>query len=345
MSHGTINGRSRLAGTAAVFLARVLVPAWLAVGAVLKLVDMSPSHLPAAIVKWFGGNGLDLMFVLRFSIAVELVVAVAMVLLPALARWIGIVMLTAFVPVLVGDVALGAASCGCFGAVAVNPWVTLVTDVTCLLGLFFLGRGEPRLAVTSAVATWRVVLVGVATLLAFAVSFGPRVPASPGAPAGATANDAAGAARPADGFYLPIYADWVGRSFRELEIAAWISGLPDDLEEGRQYVLFYRKDCEHCHELMELHFSDELPAPTLAVAVPERAGYPTENLQSFPCGGCGTAELPAGVDWFLQTPVLVRLEDGVVGCAAEVEAMAPQCLEMTATALSAAEDVAGVSVL
>jgi len=96
---------------------------------------------------------------------------------------------------------------------------------------------------------------------------------------------------------------------------------------------------------MELHFSDELPAPTLAVAVPERAGYPTENLQSFPCGGCGTAELPAGVDWFLQTPVLVRLEDGVVGCAAEVEAMAPQCLEMTATALSAAEDVAGVSVL
>jgi len=345
MSHGTINGRSRVAGMAAVFLARVLVPAWLAVGAILKLVDMSPSHLPAAIVKWFGGNGLDLMFVLRFSIAAELVVAVAMVLLPTLARWIGIVMLTVFVPVLVGDVALGAASCGCFGAVAVNPWVTLVTDVTFLLGLLFLGRGEPRLAVSSAVPTWRVVLVGFATLLAFAVSFGPRVPVDPVAPAGATANDAAGAARPADGFYLPIYGDWVGRRFLEVEIAAWISGLPDDLDKGRQYVLFYRKDCEHCHELMELHFAGELPAPTLAVAVPERTGYPTENLQGFPCGDCKNAELPAGVDWFLQTPVLVRLEDGVVECAAEVEAMAPQCLEMTATALLAAEDVAGVAVL
>lgn len=345
MSHGTINGRSRVAGSVAVFLARILIPAWLAVGAILKLVDLSPSHLPAAIIKWFGGNGLDLMFVLRFSIAAELVVVVAMVLLPTLARWIGIVMLTVFVPVLIGDVALGAASCGCFGAVAVNPWVTLVTDVTFLLGLFFLGRGESRLAVTSTVSTWRVVLVGVATVLAFAVSFGLRAPVNPDAPAAATTSGAAGAARPADGFYLPIYGDWVGRSFRDLEIAAWISGLPDDLEKGRHYVLFYRKDCEHCHELMELHFSGELPAPTLAVAVPERTGYPTENLQSFPCVDCGTAELPAGVDWFLQTPVLVRLEGGVVECAAEVEAMAPQCLELTATALSPAADVAGMSVL
>jgi hypothetical protein len=38
------------------------------------------------------------------------------------------------------------------------------------------------------------------------------------------------------------------------------------------------------------------------------------------------AELPAGIDWFLQTPVLVRLADGVVDCAAEVDADAPECI-------------------
>ena len=83
----------------------------------LKLVDLSPTHLPAAIIKWGGGLGLDLMFVLRFTIAAELIVVGVMVLVPPLARWIGIVMLASFIPVLVGDLVLGASSCGCFGAV------------------------------------------------------------------------------------------------------------------------------------------------------------------------------------------------------------------------------------
>ena len=81
------------------------------------------------------------------------------------------------------------------------------------------------------------------------------------------------------------------------------------------------------HEVMELFFFESVPAPTTAVAVPERDGFPTENLQPFACPACVLAELPAGIDWFLQTPVLVRLGDGVVECAAEVEASAPECLE------------------
>jgi hypothetical protein len=77
---------------------------------------------------------------------------------------------------------------------------------------------------------------------------------------------------------------------------------------------------------MEVYFSGSLKRPTTAIAVPERDGFPTENLQPFGCPDCRVAELPAGVDWFFQTPVLVRLADGVVECAAEVEAKAPECL-------------------
>jgi hypothetical protein len=91
--------------------------------------------------------------------------------------------------------------------------------------------------------------------------------------------------------------------------------------------MFWRKDCEHCHELMEVWFQPEVPAPTLAVAVPERDGFPTVGVQPFACDGCALAELPDGVDWFLATPVLVRLRDGLVECAAEVTAGDPQCLE------------------
>jgi hypothetical protein len=76
---------------------------------------------------------------------------------------------------------------------------------------------------------------------------------------------------------------------------------------------------------MEVYFSSELPLPTTAVAVPERDGFPEVGL-TLACTECRTAQLPAGVDWFMQTPVLVRMTDGVVDCAAEVSPLEPECL-------------------
>jgi len=312
-----------MAGAAAVVLARVVVPLWLLTAAVLKLIDLSPTHLPAALIKWAGGLGVDLVFLLRFSIAVELIVVGVMVALPTLARWTGILMLGAFIPVLVGDLLLGASSCGCFGAIKVNPWVTLVMDVTFFLGIVFLGRREPRLAISSSLPTTRVVAVGLWSLLSVIAAFATS------ADLPAVSSEGAGdlSALPADGYYLPAYEEWLGQPFRELEIAAWTVGLPDDLDVGQQFVVFFRKDCEHCHELLEVFFSGALDRPTTAIAVPERDGWPTENLQPFPCSECRVAELPSGIDWFLQTPVVVRLTNGRVECAAEVDPMSPECLD------------------
>lgn len=319
----TVNIR---AGAAlAVLLARVVVPLWLLVGAVLKLADGSPSHLPVALIKWLGALGVDLTFALRFSIAVELAAVGVMWLLPRLARPVGIAMLTAFLPVLIGDVALGASSCGCFGPVHVHPGITLVMDVAFLLGLWLLGRHAERLAVSATLPTFGVVAAGLWTIAGFALAFGL---ASGGPAAEGEAGEAAAAApaAPAEGYYLPQYDDWIGRPWSEIPIAAWIVGAPADLETGQQLVLFYRKDCEHCHALMEAFFVGPLAIPTTAVAVPERAGFPAVGLQPFVCDECRMAHLPAGVDWFLQTPVLVRLEDGVVACAAEVSPDDPRCL-------------------
>ncbi len=315
-------------GTLAVVLARVVVPLWLFIGAVLKLDSLSASHLPATIIKWAGGLGLDLMFVLRFSIAVELIVVGVMVLVPPLARWTGIVILASFMPVLIGDLVLGASSCGCFGAVSISPWVTLVMDVTFFLGLVVWGRSEPRLALTARLPTWRVVVAGLWILASVALSFGLRAPApSAAGAAGDPAEAQIAAPLPVDGYYLPDYEAWLGQPFLDLDLVAWVEGLPDDIASGSQYVIFYRMDCEHCHELMELYFSGSLAVPTTAIAVPEKGGFPTENVQPFACLECRVAELPAGVDWFLQTPVLVRLFDGRVECVAEVEPESPECLE------------------
>jgi hypothetical protein len=234
-------------------------------------------------------------------------------------------MLLTFLPVLIGDVALGASSCGCFGAVEVHPGITLAMDLGFLLGLWLLGRRAPSLAMTPAVPTLQVVAAGLWTVASFGIAFALTAGGAPAATA-ATAS-ATGAAAPAEGYYLPQYADWIGKQWSELPISSWMMGTTDGIANGPHFVLFYRKDCEHCHALMEAYFAGPLPLPTTAVAVPERAGFPTVGVQPFPCGECSKSELPAGVDWFLQTPVLVRLEDGVVRCAAEVTPEQPECLE------------------
>lgn len=318
---------SPLRSAFAVFIARIAIPLWLGIGAVLKLVDGSPSNLPAALVKCLGGLGMDLRFVLEFSISVELVVVVVMVLLPGLARPVGIIMLACFMPVLVGDLLQGAASCGCFGAVQVPPWVTLATDGFFLLCMIFAARGVTSLRVTATQPTWRVVAVGVLSVLGVAVAFGLTAGGAP-VPVDDGTAPMATTSGPVEGYYLPELESWIGSPFTSLELASWIQGLPADLEQGPQYILFYRLDCEHCHELMEVFFSDSVPLPTTAVAIPERDGFPTEGVQPFVCGECRMAELPAGNDWFFQTPVLVRLSDGIVECAAELTADAPTCLDI-----------------
>lgn len=322
-------GMAGVSSAVAVALARVVVPLWLLAGAILKLADGSPAHLPAALIKWMGGIGMNLGFVLHFSIGVELTVVGVMWLVPRLARPVGIAMLAAFVPVLAGDLALGASSCGCFGAVQIHPGVTLVMDLAFLLGLVLLGRRVDALAATPTLPTHQVLAVGVWAMASFALAFGLTTGGGPPEPAaeGASAPVAGAAAGPAEGYYLPRYADWIGTAWSELPISGWIQGAPSDLGVGPRLVLFYRKDCEHCHALMEAYFVGPLAVPTTAVAVPERGGFPTEGIQPFVCDECSRAELPPGVDWFLQTPVLVRLEDGVVRCAAEVVPEEPACLE------------------
>ncbi len=321
------NSPGALRTSTAIILTRIVIPLWLGIGAVLKIMDGSPSNLPPALVKWLGGFGMDLRFVLEFSIAAELVVVGVMIFLPGLARLVGILMMGSFLPVLIGDVALGASSCGCFGAVQVPPWVTLVTDLFFFLSLVFLAHGVDALKTTRVLPTWRVLAAGLWSLISVALAFGLTFSGAAPEPADSLPGGVT-ASGPADGYYLPDYAAWQGTGFLELDVAEWIQGLPEDLARGQQYVFFYRKDCEHCHELMEVFFADELPLPTTAVAVPERDGFPTVGVQPFTCDACRLAELPAGVDWFLQTPVLVRLDDGVVVCAAEVTADNPICLDV-----------------
>jgi len=264
------------AGNAAalgVAFTRIVFPLWLLLGAILKLVDGSPSHLPSILVKVLGPLGVDLMFVLRYIVAIELVVVGVVWILPRIARPVALAMLGAFFPILVGDVLLGSSSCGCFGAISVPPIVTLLTDGGLFLAILLLGRSAPSLRVPTRLSTVRTVVTGVWILVSFAAGF--YLTGRVGDAEATTASDHSLAALPAEGYYVPDYAAWIENAWTDVRLSAWVQGAPGDLGTGTHYLIFYRKDCEHCHELMEVFFSGPLDIPTTAIAVPERDGFPS----------------------------------------------------------------------
>ena len=90
--------------------------------------------------------------------------------------------------------------------------------------------------------------------------------------------------------------------------------LPDWIDEDRFHLVFYRSDCDKCHELLDAFFSGPLETPVLAVEIPD--GDPAAAL-GMPCDECLLHRLPEGTEYVLTTPVLLTVENGIVLAACE----------------------------
>ena len=335
---------------------RAVVPAWLLIGAAIKLQERSPMLLPSPVrdaLKGIAnamGRGSEADFAsfldvaLRVIVSGEFALAAAMITLPALSRRIAIPMLSMFVLILLTVVARGEASCGCFGSKGPPPWVVLAGDAI-LLGLcLWLKPIVTRRSVGGCIA-----LAAMGTAVAFGVppkstisatpiappaparSSTPVAPATPTAPTPSAQTEAAAQAWPSapaalQPYYLPQFEQWVGKRLRDQPVAALIRGpIPPDLEKGRWIVMFFREDCEHCHAVLDRHFSPKVPLPTLLVSVPD--ADPAASLPN-PCSECQVCTLPKGPDWVIGTPVLLSLQDGVVkGLLAGTDAEDPARVE------------------
>lgn len=111
-------------------------------------------------------------------------------------------------------------------------------------------------------------------------------------------------------YYVPEFAQWVNQRLDAQELARLMTPTPPAaINSGTWFVLFYREDCEHCHELMQRHFIGELATPTLAIAIPDTD--PAASLE-MPCTQCQVRSLVKGPEYVLTTPVLMRVENGIV---------------------------------
>jgi len=194
----------------------------------------------------------------------------------------------------------GETSCGCFGTVTVNPWITMVFDmviVACLV--VFRERLDwsfpplDRKKVLAVLVAW-LVLAGPALLFMLSLKSQPH----------ATLGTQFTAP---DGRVMILLEPekWIGKEFPLISRFVEPEG-SEVLLTGTWQVLLVQPDCSECHQKMtELESHTPRPENVAIVVIPSRSG--DKILQtSFP-----TFVLDRKNDWFVTTPVVVKLVDGI----------------------------------
>jgi hypothetical protein len=196
----------------------------------------------------------------------------------------------------------GEASCGCFGRVAVNPWITTAINVAAIaaLGAFRPRGSAPRVSM-QAVALPLTAWLALGTIAGIAaVSYRPSNLDESGQISGS-------------GVVMLEPETWFGQ---RLPLLAHIDIGPE-LEHGDWLLVLYRSNCPKCHVLFSR--LNEVPsnarqqagAPKLAcVEIPGRSSNAPPNDPKLP--HCLHGTLAADYDWFVETPVVFHLRNGRV---------------------------------
>ena len=299
-------------------LVRIIVPGGIFFGAFTKASGATPKALPRTILDaWTAIGFTDLHLLLAILTAIEFGFVGVMLCIPKLARKAAITMLSIFLVVLAIAIYRGETSCGCLGDHSLTPWTMFAIDFALLLSICFF---KPRISKGKLnVGNRGPIVAAVFIVLAWIYTF---TSIFSGSVEGVSNNDLPASWYPQD------VTQWEGKSIDEIDLFGWVTRWPHDIHDGKQYVIFYAKTCDHCQNLLFEHFSFDVRIPTTLVAIPEaKDGFFTEGLLENPCGDCKETELPIGVDWIIGTPLVVAIENGVVQCANENEEYEnPQCL-------------------
>lgn len=214
----------------------------------------------------------------------------------------------------------GAESCGCFGSVKVNPWWTLGLDVVVVAGLVVEWWWEkpvefspsPKLSPgCGGEGLWKLFGVGVVSVALCLMLVWHTKPVV----------HADGLLQTVSGLTILEPEEWNGRPFPLKE------SIDADLSQGEWLVVLHRHDCHDCQKAMPLY--EELAASgagkrVALVEVPpfgeedSSPQYLSKLVSPVPARREGeglnlvVGRLTPGREWFVQTPVEIRIKDGVV---------------------------------
>ena len=216
---------------------------------------------------------------------------------PQAARAVALAAFAGFLGVSVVRAALGEASCGCFGTVAVSPWLTGAFDLGALVALWRwrppsqpLTGARPITFAACAFAVAAIALLGVAA-------------ARRHAPAGLTEDGAIVGDSDTVGFEP---AEWVGKRFplvRHIDVGS-------ELAFGHWIVVLYHRRCRVCRKEVDAYeqWARQPGARVALIEVPEVGESGRDK------GGAGSHCLRGRLSgvrrWWVRTPVVLRLEQG-----------------------------------
>jgi len=195
----------------------------------------------------------------------------------------------------------GAASCGCFGSLEINPWWTFSLDLAVFAGLFvehFIGKQDP---LNSPAKNFfpKVGMAGTA-MLSIAVAFCLAWHVAP------HQTDSQEGFQAVGNLVILEPENWIGQP---LPIAAHID-IGEQLLKGDWILLLFHHDCPKCQEALpryeQLAQAGSRKRRVAVVEVPPYGGNPGHVGVSL------YGRLTDGREWFVQAPVEIELKNGIV---------------------------------
>ncbi|MDR1964229.1 MAG: hypothetical protein LBQ50_10655 [Planctomycetaceae bacterium] len=196
----------------------------------------------------------------------------------------------------------GEGSCGCFGSVTVNPWITTVFDTTIvvLLGIFreplmfdFKLSGNEKRKLIVALFVWFILTVPILWAM---LSFKEQIHATLG-------TEFLGANGTTTIMLEP--EKWIGKEFPLWDYVDEKAGV---LKQGDWIIIIGRKQCEECQKLIEkLGTKNTIPLALLELDdgmadTNKHELYPSVSIQGM---------LKIEDNWVILTPCLIQCRNGI----------------------------------
>ncbi len=231
------------------------------------------------------------------------------------AAWlISVMAFAAFIAVTLQKGLMGLESCGCFGKVVVNPWVTLLAVDTpfFLLLLFFRPKGEKLLPLPwpSAKHFWG---VAVPAFVFLAIIVPVLILNKP-----PDKTDKYEVVRPQEWTkQVAVGKQTALQQPKELWPMLRHIDIADSLRSDIVVVLLYRSECEDCHEAIPFYDQmarDMAGENSIRFAFVEVPPYASEKDKIIPDNTpCLTGKLDSSKQWLnIKTPLVVAVMNGSV---------------------------------
>ncbi len=199
---------------------------------------------------------------------------------------------------------VGAESCGCFGRVKVNPWITLsVVDIPLFLGLVIFRPKDLKLLPPPWPSAKHFFSVAIPTFIAIGIIMPVLIFNKP--------------PDKTDKYEVVKPEEWIRKEHSEgwsmlehIDIAA-------SLRLDIIIVVFYSAGCDTCHYTIPLYdqMSRDMAGneDSVRFAFIEIPPYASEIDSIVPVDTpCLRGKLDSSKDWYVQTPLVVLLQDGLV---------------------------------